>query len=205
MGGNQWARKKFARLVSAFCKEATKVEAPLATKLHLPVEDMKRSLDSVEPLLQLSSPFYSLNTKATVTRFFSFILDHLMEDTRKHWRRFGEFFGLINDFAAQGHEQRELLAAKCMVARALEYYMGEFSPYRAEPKKRTLIKDTEDSPANLQPLFSICATLCENALPLNWLELQEVLDAEDRAKQLATKIQLSPQAFALIKKENLNT
>jgi len=77
--------------------------------------------------------------KAIVAQYLDFHIAQLYI-TRPHWKNFHQYWWLVKEFALIGPYERKYLASRNIVFWIIDYYMGEYSPYRPTPQYPPRVK-----------------------------------------------------------------
>jgi len=89
----------------------------------------------------------------------------IMEDTRKNWRQFHQYFYVIEKYLTIGYQECRFVISRSIIARVIDYYMGEYSKEVWEdPTKRINIANGNDDLdlSNLMNILQIAVCSCHN-------------------------------------------
>eukprot|EP01105_Mastigella_eilhardi_P014372 TRINITY_DN3272_c0_g2_i6.p1 TRINITY_DN3272_c0_g2~~TRINITY_DN3272_c0_g2_i6.p1 ORF type:complete len:1195 (+),score=293.80 TRINITY_DN3272_c0_g2_i6:258-3842(+) len=100
--------------------------------------------------------------KSVLVRFMDTLLD-MADDLPDNWRNFEQYFQLFYEFASIGPDQRRYLLKRRVMARFIDIFLAEKSPYAEFSKKRNRGKMGDKA---TQPEFGhmvgMCAVLVKN-------------------------------------------
>uniref|UniRef100_A0A6B2KYT5 USP domain-containing protein n=1 Tax=Arcella intermedia TaxID=1963864 RepID=A0A6B2KYT5_9EUKA len=107
-------------------------EIGLPQEISLKIQEgIKNALNKVEPK--------QIPTMPTLAKFTTYLF-RIMEDTRNHWRRFQQYWSLLDFLTTKcgDTEKHYILEHHKLVTRLLDYYMGPYTLYKREDERVTL-------------------------------------------------------------------
>eukprot|EP00743_Colponemidia_sp_Colp-15_P003962 GILK01004274.1.p1 GENE.GILK01004274.1~~GILK01004274.1.p1 ORF type:complete len:2187 (+),score=414.92 GILK01004274.1:440-6562(+) len=105
-----------------------------------------------------------IRPKALTARLMDELIS-LMDEAAKNWLRFQQYFQVFEDYAAAGAPEVQYLHSRRMIARLIDFFLGERSPLPSENKKRVAMGNKLMSPP-FDPLFSCLSTLVRHCQTL---------------------------------------
>lgn len=111
---------------------------------------------------------FERRSKAASGRFIEMMCDSLLNDARKNWRRFNDFFKILKNYAEMGCMQCKFLVHKNMIYKLLELYMNNSSPF---PNDKYLMGDQATEPA-MEHIVDILSLLVSSCITDAMIKLQ---------------------------------
>ncbi|KAL6077589.1 USP domain-containing protein [Balamuthia mandrillaris] len=135
-----YARQCFAKLLIHILQALCPHEYDIMQK------EREQRLASIDPSApeppQGEEPEYTFISQAVSVRFMEYLFS-IMESTRMLWRRFHQYFSVIAAYAEMGHQQRMYMVERGMIGVLVDYYMGEYSPYKRSARRDRLGDGTQ--------------------------------------------------------------
>ena len=78
-----------------------------------------------------------------------------------YWQNFAEFFLIFQDFAAQGEDERRFFADHNVVARLIDFYLGDDSPQAPPKVKRPKLSGDNKNNPDLTHMLNLIADMVE--------------------------------------------
>lgn len=81
------------------------------------------------PVTALTEDLYFKRSKSATGRFIEQYLHYYLQEARKNWRRFNEFFNVLKGFVSAGVNQTRIVVDKGGIYNLLSLYMNGVSPF----------------------------------------------------------------------------